>query len=290
MNEKINTLKARQKQLQTLGIVFMLAAVLCLILLFKFPACSTLLFFALLVFYLVVIRRGIRQYKKAVKTAILEECFRSSLKDITYCPKGGVPRETIADAGFIPVEHTKNLLVNDSVCGRYKAMPAFVTDVTTDFQSVRTTKSGEQKSFLDFLSGCYFDVELPDRKTFSGSITIWPKESIPMAAIQRCFAGQQSFTSPAAQELEQDFLLFTRDCADVPVLPEAFLKAVLRLAEYTPGSTAVQLADGHLRIFIQNRFLYTSPVKVRTAVTPQLLNYNQFPEISYILRVADTMF
>ncbi len=67
------------------------------------------------------------------------------------------------------------------------------------------------------------------------------------------------------------------------------MTAFTLLDEYTPGAAALQVKDGNVRMFIRNRFLYTTELKLYTPVTPQLLSSTPFPEIHSMLRVVDAL-
>ena len=285
MNEKINALSKEKKNLQIMCIAFIASLIISFFIITRVRAASFLLCPAALLFYIFVYRKQTQTYKTHVKAAILEEGLRSSLKNITYTEKNGVTPEEIAPARFIPSDHIEGILTRDTIRGIYQAKPVFLTDLTSDLHSSVTTSSGKSRQTMDFLSGCYFDIRLAES---TGTVfTLWHKECLPSQIRARYAATHTELETPAS--LSGQFLLFVPNGFDMPVFSDTFTDAVLRLEEYTTGQLSVQVSGDHLRIFIHHRFLYPHSIPTRIEITPQLLNSNPFPELRYMLQIADTL-
>lgn len=287
MNEKIASLQKEQKNLQMFGTGYLICLIACMFLGFVSAMASAALAAVMVLVYIFVIRSWIKKYRQDVKTAMIEESFRPHFKQITYVPKNGVAPETITDSGFLPVTHEKTLVIRDTIQGTYQAMPALLTDYSGDFVTSSTEKKGGSKDSYNFLSGCYFDLKL-NRKTDLDCV-IWPEGSVPDSVLDSQYPDMEVSARKASGKSDHEFRIYLPHGCDAGSIPEDFLSAVVRLTEYTPGEAAVQVHDGHLRIFIRNRFLYPMKLKIQAPITAQLLTSVPFPEIHYILRVADAL-
>lgn len=285
MNEKINALAKEKKNLLMMCFALIAGLIISFFVITKVRAASIVLCPAALLFYIFVYRRGINRYKAHIKAAILEEGLRSSLKNITYTEKNGVTSEEVVSAHFLPSDAPDSILSRDTVRGLYQAKPAVLTDLTANLKSSVTTGSGKTKQTLDFLTGCYFDIRLTE--STAEVFTLWHKDCLTSQIREHYAPTHVELETPAA--LAGQFLLFVPNGFGMPKISDAFTDAVLRLEEYTPGQLCVQVSGDHLRIFIQHRFLYPYNIPTRIEITPQLLNSNPFPELRYMLQIADTL-
>lgn len=286
MNEKLNQIRQEKKKAQILVLICAAGLIVSLILTLRRSPAAIVFYAAVLAFYLFVFRRQSKRYQQTVKTATLTECLRPYLKGIAYQEKDGLNPSQIPQARLIPVEHPKSILIRDTITGTYQTLPVFLSDVTADFQSSRLTKSGEEKPVIDFLSGNWFEIQLKEPLPFT--CTIWDKGLVPSAVREQFFSDCRCLDICQTPAFRERFSTYTRDHSDISI-PEELEKALLKLAEITPGQIAVQL-DGHIfRIFIKNRFLYTRQPSPKVEVTAQMLNYNQYSEINYILRAVDAV-
>lgn len=287
MNEKIALLQKKQKNLKTLQTVYLIGLIPCAVLGFLSVAASAALAGALVLIYIFVMRPCMKRYQQDVKAATIEESFRPHLKQIEYQSKNGVSPDLITDSGFLPAAHPNTLVIRDTIQGMYQAVPALLTDYSGDYVSAATDKNGAPKDTYDFLTGCYFDLKL--RKNPDFNCVIWPESEIPASILDKQYPEMTGSSIKLSGKSEHSFRLYLPKGQEAGSIPEDFLSAFIRLAEYTPGLPSVQVCGGHLRIFIRNRFIYPMKPKVQAAITPQLLTDLPFPEIHYILRVADTL-
>ena len=285
MNEKVEALAKIQKQLQYMIIAMLIFTIVAFACAIKFRQYSFVFMLLLLALYLFGYRGLVRKYKKGVKTATMEESFRSFFKNIVYEEKGGSYKKDFIGAHFLPTEKEENLLIRDTLRGTYQAKPACIMDVTSDYFTTKTKKDNKVEKTTTFLSGCYFSIHL--RKEFTGSCMLWSKNCLEDSAMKRYFAELQQIDAPNG--LAKDFYLFTPNAEEMPKLSDEFISELLRLYEYTPGEVAVQITGDKLRIFIRNRFLFLRKVEIKYAVSAQMLKANPFPEMQYLLRVADAL-
>lgn len=281
MNEKINALNAAKKKIQAVSLVFVVCGILCVLLLMRRPMASGILLAAMLLFYIFCFRRLVKRYRQKERQAMLEEGLRSCLKEITYQEKDGISKDALQQTHFLPAEVPSNILIRETVTGTYQGMPAVMTDITTAYRIYPGTKEKR----MGFLSGCYFEIRLS--RCQWQRFQLWPKEMLPEQARSHYLPGLTE--SPAPGKLKDSFCLYISQDVLEPPLSEDTIKAILRLAEYTPGRLVLQASGSCLQIFIQNRFLCTQELPAKEDITAQMLSVNPFPEAPYLLRVADAM-
>lgn len=281
MNEKIASLNTTKKKLQTASLIFVGCGILCVLLLMRQPAISALLLAAMLLFYLFGFRRQVKRYRQRERQAMLEEGLRSCFKEITYKEKDGVSQEHIQQTHFLPMEASQKILVRDTITGSYQMMPVIMTDVTTSYRIA--PELGEKR--VNFLSGCYFEIQLSRYR--GGSFQLWPRDMLSESVQKHYHPG--FINLPAPGKLKDSFLLSIPQDASEPVISEDTEKAILRLAEYTPGRLALQASGSRLQIFIQSRFMCTQQLPAKVDITPQMLSANPFPETPYLLRIVDAL-
>lgn len=283
INEKIAALARLKKNLQLFSILFVICGIAIIFLLSTRPVAGLVLTLALVVIYLLLFRRQAKNYRQAVKQAMLEEGLRPYLKNITYQKKDGVSADVVLGSGLLPNENPKGLLIRDTVQGFYQTMPVFLTDITTDYQSYKNDRNGDNKPVTDFLSGCLFDIRLS--RSSQSDYILCSKKVLPEKNRAHYYAGKAECQAPGM--LAEDFVLYTDTADNIPSIPPEAEKAIHRLNEYTPGDVCVQISGDHLRIFLSNRFLFTLHIPGQVEITAKMLNTNPFLEMPYLLRVAD---
>ena len=323
MTEKMNALKAMQNKLQLMSavvIIVILVSFLGLLVSYSLGIAGFLLSMA---FYMLVIRKKKNDYKKLIKKTILEESYRKFLKNVSFIEKDGIDKSEVKSMGFLPVEEAGQVFVKDTVKGTYQNRAVTLSEVTTNFRSVKTKKSGADKSFVDYMSGVLFDIELA--KDSGLDLLLWRKDAMSEAAFDHFVKGydkislveeekkdkkekkDSSDTALSADEIfakagkktvklnrfEDMYDLYVRggEMEKEQLLSslDGLLKSFASLCSFTPGQPALQLKGNHLHIFVRTRFLYTIEIPVRTELTEKVLSFLDFTEISYLLRVADTL-
>ena len=275
MNEKISALSKAKKRLQVFSIFFVVCGIVIIFLLSSRPIGGLILTLALLAIYLLLFRRQVKDYRQAVKQAMLEEGLRPFIKNIAYERKDGISADTFLQMRFLPNENPKSLIIRDTIHGTYQAMPVFLTDITTDITSA--------KSAPDYLSGCLLDIQL--RSGNDDDYMLWPKKLLQDKDLKHYFSGMTE--APAPGLLADTFLLYRRSGTELLAISPEAEKSILRLCEYTPGNVCIQVSAGHLRIFIGSRFLFTLHIPGQTEITAKILSSNPFQELPYLLRIYD---
>lgn len=295
INEKISQLEKERTRLQIAGGIIMLLLILCFGLIIWKPMYGMILFAVLILVYVIPVRTMLKRYQMHIKQVTFEESLRSKLKEIQYLEKDGLSRQEIADAHFPPVERPDVTLIKDTIRGTYQRKPVILAEVTTDFNQFKETGSGKSKKYIDYLSGCLFDITLPGDTGLQ--CMIWPsgllsRESLALyySDFEPCgFADHVKSDEKEINRLDQNYSLLIKKGSSSDKVNDRLIKEYLHLDDYTPDHAALQVSGNHLRIFIRNRFLYNRKVPVRNEIDPRFLTYNEFSEINPILRIADAV-
>lgn len=295
INEKISQLKKERTHLQITGGIIMLLLILCFGLIIWQPLYGMILFAVLILVYILPVRTMLKRYQVHIKQVTFEESLRSKLKEIRYLEKDGMSRQELADMHFPPVERPNVSLIKDTIRGTYQAKPVILAEITTDFNQFKETSSGKDRSYIDYLSGCLFDL------TLSGDTglqcMIWPSGLLSQESLALYYPDFKSESSADhvtmdAEEinrLDQKYFFLIKVGTSSEKVNDRLIKEYLHLDNYTPDHAALQISGNHLRIFIRNRFLYNRKVPVRNEIDPRFLTYNEFSEINPILRIADAV-
>ncbi len=284
MNERIAALAKIQKYVQYVMIVLILLIIVTGFCLVKVRPMGMPMILVTGGVYLLGYKQLIKQYQQGVKSGTLVESFRTFLKNTSYQEKSGINPNDIAKVRFLPVEHPDKILIRDTVRGTWQGLPVCLTDITTDYKTTMESENGKEKSILNYLAGCYFSIQT--RKEVEIPFMLWHKEGLEEDAVKRYFTHMQEVDSPNGLK---DFRLFVKNPDNVPKLSADFISEILRLQEYTPGHLAVHASGKKLRILIRNRFLFLRKVEIKYRITEKILSHNPFPELSYLLRIADSL-
>lgn len=290
MNETVDALNTSQKRLRTMSTFFIVAAILCIILILRNPPFATGMFAVLMIFYYGYFKRQIKAYDQSVKAAVMQYGLGSYFQNASYEPKDGIGRERILQADFLPTEHPDSIVLRDSVKGSYRSMPSFITDITTDYSAAVIDSKGKERRSTDYLAGVYYEIQLPGNQ--ETTFLLWPKSCMTEEAREHYFSDRYLCEIPqetAWPGLRNYYLLYSLDPDRVPALPNAFILAFKELAQFSPGQVAVQVSRDHMRVFIKDRFLYTASLPIKMEITPKILSLTPFAEITYIRKLADTL-
>lgn len=295
INEKISQLEKERTHLQIIGGIIMFLLVLCFGLIIWQPLYGMILFAVLILVYILPVRTMLKRYQIHIKQVTFEESLRSKLKEIRYLEKDGISRQELADTHFPPVERPNVSLIKDTIRGTYQAKPVILSEVTTDFNQFKETGSGKNRKYIDYLSGCLFDI------TLSGDTglqcMIWPSDFLSKESLSlyypdfkfESFADHVTVDTEEINRLDQKYFLLIKEGTSAEKANDRLIKEYLHLDDYTPDHAALQISGNHLRIFIRNRFLYNRKVPVRNEIDSRFLTYNEFSEINPILRIADAV-
>ena len=237
-----------------------------------------------IVYYLIFIRRAQNRYTRAFTHAnlactIAPAIFASSIEE-----DGGssITKETITGAGLMPVKNVSGSpLLRWGMDGTLNGFSLSLCDATIA-QDFSLAKRGKKR--VHFNSGVWVHIALP---TNTGQHwCLLDETSVPTPIRMEYFSHRHRMqTTPIGNDvLGKNYVLYQQAEKSQPLSP-AVLREVQKLADYTPGYPAFSVKEMCLDVFIRGRFL-AGPVSMAKAPTQELLSFDPFPELDYILKIA----
>lgn len=276
----------RRYRMQVLLLLLILIAALVLV--FQSHLLTLAALALALLFHLCVVRCQQKKYIHAFTCSNLEH---------TLCPKLGITTvsekniacitpDLLQKADLMPFRQTSATpLLRWELSGEARGLSVSLCDAVLA-QDFKLTEKGKQRVHMN--TGVWTHIELS--KDTGMNFRLLDETSVPTPIRMNFFSRESLYTSSPIQdtELAKRFVLYHPAANPVPVLPGRFLRELKKLKDYTPGYVAVSVHGSQLDIFIRGRFL-TRPVSVRQAPTEELLNFDPFPELLYLLDLAGTL-
>jgi hypothetical protein len=189
---------------------------------------------------------------------------------------------TLEDASLMPCgdEHNHPLL-RWEIRGEKKGMTITLCDAAIP-QRFQLAKRGKKR--VHFNSGVWAHITLPADSGLH--FKLLDETSVPTPIRMDYFAGKPEYgtASIADPTVARRFVLYrTKDSSDQPTAP--MLKKIRALMDYTPGYLALSVDGDRMDFFLRGRFLARA-VSVSKKPTEQLLAFDPFPELSYLIDIA----
>lgn len=239
-------------------------------------------------FHLCVIRPWQKKYANAFTCANLEHtlCLKLNTPSVSEKNAVHITPSLMKKAALMPFHQTSSTpLLRWELSGQIRGLSVSLCDAVLA-QDFKLVEKGKQRVHMN--TGVWIHIELS--KDTGLNFRLLDENSVPTPIRMDFFSKESLYiSSPVPDaELAKCFVLYHPAAEDTPVLPNRFLRELKKLKDYTPGYAAVSIHDKQLDIFIRNRFL-TRPVSVRQAPTEELLNFDPFPELRYLLDLADAL-
>lgn len=243
---------------------------------------------AALLFHLFLVRPRQKAYVNAFTQANLL---------CTLCPKLGANTVSEKNASHITADLLKNAhlmpfcqesgtpLLCWEISGCLRGLSVSLCDATLA-QKFRLTEKGKNR--IHFNTGVWTHIGLA--KDTGMNFCLLHEASVP-TPIRMEFFSQESLFLPAKlsdPDLAKTFVLYCPATEQAQALPGRFLEELKKLSEYTPGYVAIRVRANQMDIFIRGRFL-ARPVSVRQAPTKELLSFDPFPELLYLMDLAGAL-
>lgn len=153
-------------------------------------------------------------------------------------------------------------------------------------QEFRLTDNGRNR--MHFNSGVYIHAVLP--KDTGTEFKLLDQNAVPTPMRLSYFRQFSRYTPDQLTDPDfaSRFVLYRRTDAEDFTLPGRFMSELKKLMQYTPGYIAVSVCGSCADIFIRGRFL-AMPVSVRKAPTEEMLNFDPFPELKYIVDLLSAL-
>ena len=288
MKYSISDLQQMYRRYRMQVFLLLLLLIAALVLVFKSHLLTLTALAAALVFHLFVVRPHQKAYVNAFTQANLSE---------TLCPKLGADTVSEKNVSHITADLLKSAhlmpfcqesgtpLFCWEISGRLRGLSVSLCDATLA-QKFRLMEKGKNR--VHFNTGVWTHIDLA--KDTGMNFRLLHETSVPTPIRMEFFSRESLFTPSKLSdpELAKSFVLYCPVKENPPALPGRFLEELKKLAEYTPGYVAVSVRANQMDIFIRGRFL-ARPVSVRQAPTKELLSFDPFPELLYLMDLAGAL-
>lgn len=273
----------RRYRMQVLALLLLLIAALVFVFLNRFLTLAALA--AALAFHLAVVRPQQKKYIRAFLQTNLERtlCPKLGMDTVSETNSSHITPALLKDAHLMPFrEENGTPLLRWELSGMLHSLPVSLCDVTLA-QDFRLVEKGKKR--VHFNTGVWTHIELP--KDTGMNFRLLHETSVPTPIRMEYFSRESLLTpSPVGDpDLNRTFVLYHPVTEEPPALPGPFLRELKKLAEYTPGYPAVSVHGSQMDIFIRGRFL-ARPVSVKEGPTEKQLDFDPFPELSYLIKLA----
>lgn len=239
---------------------------------------------AAVICHLFVLRPCQNQYSKAISMENLRRTVCRSLGSDEISEKDShlITVNTLEAAGLMPCTDEKNVpLLRWEVHGKKKGLSIALCDATIP-QKFKLADKGKKR--IHFNAGVWAHIELPSdtQKHFK----LLDETSVPTPIRMNYFSNRLNWETASISDTDigKRFVLYRPKNTEQQPSP-AMLRKLKSLMDYTPGYAALSIRGSQIDIFIRGRFL-TRPISISQKPTQELLNFDPFPELAYIVDLA----
>lgn len=237
-----------------------------------------------MMYHLFILRPLQKQYSSSVTQANLE---------LTVVKKAGAQKaseksielftpQIIQSAELMPCQDGKNMpLFRWEIHGRSEELDLTLCDVTIP-QSFHLSAGGKKR--IHFNSGTWVHLELPvDTKL---NLRLLDETSVPTPIRMDFFALLPGYKTVPVHDpdIEKRFVMYAPNPQEAK-LPDSMIRNLKSFMEYTPGYIAISVKGSQMDVFVRGRFL-ARPVSAARKPDQALLDFDPFPELSYIINLA----
>lgn len=283
---KLVTRYYRQFRLCVLAMLLFLVATLA-VMFIKRPLVFAMLAIAVL-FHLFVLRPKQKVYADAFSKANLRQTICKRLGTDTILEKAhqNINEETIEQARLMPGGSEKSApLFRWEVSGTIKGIPVTLCDTTIP-QSFRLAEKGKPR--VHFNAGVWAHITLPSDSGMH--FRLLDETSVPTPIRMEYFSKSIRYENAPLEDRDlKTHCVLYRPMGTEQQPSYSFCKSLKALMKYTPGYVAVSVHGSSMDVFIRGRFL-TRTLPLTQKPTQQLLEFDPFPELSYLADLARSVF
>lgn len=268
--------------------ILLLILIAALLLVFKSRMLTLAALAAALLYHFGFVRRQQKAYVSAFVRANLTQtlCPKFGMDSLSEKGASHITADTLKSARLMPFrQETGTPLFCWELHGKMREITVTLCDATLA-QDFRLVEKGKKR--VHFNAGVWAHLELP--KDTGLNFRLLDETSVP-TPIRMEFFSKESLcaTAPLMDgELAKSFVLYHPVNRDAPALPGRFLTELKKLKGYTPGYVALSVHGSQMDVFIRGRFL-ARPVSVKQAPTDELVRFDSFPELLYLLDLASAL-
>lgn len=238
--------------------------------------------------HLILTRPQQKRYAVALTKANLEATLCKQLGCPVPEEKGGdqITASLIQQSGLMPCHISENSpLLCWGIHGSYGKCKISLCDATIA-QPFSLKEKGKNR--VHFNSGVWAHIELPNECGIR--FALYDETSVPTPIRMDYYADRSNYETAHIpdEELGNRFVLYRPTDGSTAELPKSFLASLKRLVSYTPGYLAVTVDGNQMDVFLRGRFL-TKPVSAADAPSEELIAFDPFPELSYLVGLANSV-
>ncbi len=284
MSDSFSDIQQQHNQLR----MFALAPAVCLVLaiplvFFNIKAAFLAIALAALI-HLLVFRPQARKYESAVNQACLQATVCRMLGADSVSETGGnfFHEQTITDSDLMPppADRTRPLFCWQ-IQGKRKGLSVSLCDATILHKY--SSLSGKER--VHYSSGVWIHINLP--KDSGRHFLVIDEAAMPAAIWDTHILQKPQYRRAPIDdpELAERLAFYPSAEDEMQQLSDSFLQSLKRLVNYTPGYVAVSVRGTQMDVFINGRFL-SRKIKVSQELQPNDLQFDPFPELSYLTTLA----
>lgn len=288
MHDSISDLLSMYRRYRMQVFFLLLLLVAALLLIFKSRTLTLAVLAAALMYHFAFVRKQQKAYTHAFIQSNLEHtlCPKFGMESVSEKGASHLNAEVLRRARLMPFRQEAGTpLLCWELHGELRSFSVTLCDtaLAQDFQLVN---KGKQRVHVN--TGVWAHLELP--KDTGMNFRLLDETSVPTPIRMDYFSREAlCVTAPLGDsELAKDFVLYHPVTGEVPALPGRFLTELKKLKKYTPGYVALSVHGNQMDIFIRGRFL-ARPVSVKQAPTDELIHFDPFPELLYLLDLASAL-
>lgn len=283
-NDAIIFLQNKYRKLRICVIIMLLLLTAALACVFFYRIAAFILLFIALSYYLLFLKKKQQFYSDAVTEANLSNTICPILKTADVHRKDGnlIFAQTLKQAGLMPVKESKGSpLLCFGISGTVDDLAVSVCDATIA-QDFSLREKGRKR--VHFNAGAWVHIDLPDNTHQRWCLL--DETSVPTPIRMDYFSHKMNMrTAPVGNDIIGKRCVLYQPAEAKQPLQSKVLHEIQKLIAYTPGYLAISVNGDSVDFFIRGRFL-SRPVSLSKAPTNDLIQFDPFPELSYLIKIA----
>lgn len=274
--------KYRRLRIYTiLMLVLLIAALACV---FFSRIGALVLLGVALVYNFSILRRQQKIYSDAVTEANLLNTICPTLHttELHAADGNAISLKTLQQAALMPIKDSKGSpLFCWGISGTKDGLSISICD-TTIAQDFQLKAKGRKR--VHFNSGAWIHMELPEDTKKRWCLI--DETAVPTPIRMEYFSHRMNMqTASVGNDIVGKRCVLYQPADREHQLSEALLHEIQKLIDYTPGYLAISVKGNSVDFFVRGRFL-SRPVSMSKAPTQALVDFNPFPELSYLIKIA----
>lgn len=241
-----------------------------------------------LAYHVLLLRRKQKDYTNEVTNANLLTTLAPSIGAKELHPNDGfaITTQTLLNSNLMPVKVLKGTpLLCWGMDGIKDGFSLSMCDATIA-QDFELKEKGKKR--VHFNTGIWIHIELPNAP--DQHFCLLDEASVPTPIRMDYFSHKMNMqtTSVGNENVGARCVLYQPKDKEKK-LSAKLLHEIQRLLEYTPGYLAISAKDTSVDFFIRGRFL-SRPISIAKAPTKKMIEFDSFPELAYIIKIAKAMY